>query len=308
MKLLSREDTNAIKGVAILCVILSHLRLLHRGGFSVSLFLFLSGYGICYSVMKNGKSDYWMKRLSGVYLPYLIFTLFHIMLMLLSNSESLNASSVLISLLGLDFGQNIDNTMWYISFQFLFYFAFYFAVHVDKKAVRLLIMAAAMLFALWGGHSTLIWHDGTMAWAYSFDFPLGVLAAKLEQGMSEKIRFPRLTWRLLACALSFYIVMTYGKEENAIRAITYSTSCAYLVIFIIKLVRCRLKLKILSFIGRYSFGMYLNEMVIISFLEFHISSKVLLLILSIVLCVVVSMAFTKLVDSMKNTIFVRGKA
>lgn len=73
---ISRQETLFIKGIAILFVILSHMGLFDCGGvIGVHLFLIVSGYGICCSYENNGKTSYWKRRISSVYMPYLFSTL-----------------------------------------------------------------------------------------------------------------------------------------------------------------------------------------------------------------------------------------
>lgn len=71
-----------IKGVAIILVILCHLGgktgsvvFTPLGGIGVAIFLFLSGYGLEKSYEKKGLNNYWKKKISYVFLPYLAIEL-----------------------------------------------------------------------------------------------------------------------------------------------------------------------------------------------------------------------------------------
>lgn len=77
--MISKEDTQLLKGLAILMVIVEHLgQVLHiaalnpLGPIGVCLFLFISGYGLSYSYEKNGRNGYLKKRVLKVYVPYLV--------------------------------------------------------------------------------------------------------------------------------------------------------------------------------------------------------------------------------------------
>lgn len=73
IRFIDRQHTAIIKGIAILCVVLSHVgnangtRILAPGG--VALFLVCSGYGLCESARKSFKpGSFWKKRALTVFL------------------------------------------------------------------------------------------------------------------------------------------------------------------------------------------------------------------------------------------------
>ena len=77
--MISKEDTQLLKGLAIMMVIIQHIgQILHisvlnpLGPIGVCLFLFISGYGLSFSYEKNGRSGYFVKRVLKVYIPYLV--------------------------------------------------------------------------------------------------------------------------------------------------------------------------------------------------------------------------------------------
>lgn len=77
---LDRNYTTALKGVAILFIMYGHCACFWPGGrltspfggIGVSLFLILSGYGLNESYLKRGLDGFWKKRISKVYIPYII--------------------------------------------------------------------------------------------------------------------------------------------------------------------------------------------------------------------------------------------
>lgn len=83
LEFLSVDYTTAIKGIAMLIIMLGHCsghyvggRLLTPcGGIGVSLFLIASGYGLNESYRKRGLAGFWKKRILRVWLPYAIITL-----------------------------------------------------------------------------------------------------------------------------------------------------------------------------------------------------------------------------------------
>ena len=72
----NRPLTDALRGIAIIMVLTGHIGLAmhckpigHLGSFGVTLFLFLSGFGLNESFKKNGLKQYWPKKLRRVWLP-----------------------------------------------------------------------------------------------------------------------------------------------------------------------------------------------------------------------------------------------
>ena len=79
--MLSRTNTQALKGFAAIGIIVFHIiwgfhisPLFNMwGAFLVTMFLILSGYGIEESFRVNGLDCYWRKRLDKVVLPFVFF-------------------------------------------------------------------------------------------------------------------------------------------------------------------------------------------------------------------------------------------
>ena len=135
--ILTKQKTSIIKGAAILFVILSHCGLIECGGaIGVDLFLIVSGYGIYYS-SKKGTSDFWKKRITSVYFPYLFTTLVFLIIRITLGFRP-TIFEVLISIFGLDFNLNIDPTMWYISYIFVMYVLAYFYIKTENRVVRVI--------------------------------------------------------------------------------------------------------------------------------------------------------------------------
>lgn len=81
MDVLSKTNTQALKGFAAIGIVIFHILLGYDisplfnmwGGFFVSLFLILSGYGLEESFRRNGLDNYWRKRMDKVLLPTAFF-------------------------------------------------------------------------------------------------------------------------------------------------------------------------------------------------------------------------------------------
>lgn len=80
---MSLDYTTAVKGIAMLLIMLGHCTghyiggraLTPCGGIGVSLFLIASGFGLNESFKKRGLANFWKKRILKVWLPYAMITL-----------------------------------------------------------------------------------------------------------------------------------------------------------------------------------------------------------------------------------------
>ena len=79
----TRTTTDALKGVAVIVVIISHFMgggygiryFTPLGGIGVGMFLFLSGYGINESSHINGLESFWKKKIVRIGILYLLWCL-----------------------------------------------------------------------------------------------------------------------------------------------------------------------------------------------------------------------------------------
>lgn len=79
--LLDRDQTNILRGVSALIIVVFHVFLAWNfprvfnlaGSVAVSVFLFLSGYGINESYKYGGLNQYWRKKFRRIILPYFVF-------------------------------------------------------------------------------------------------------------------------------------------------------------------------------------------------------------------------------------------
>lgn len=75
--------------------------------------------------------NYWKKRISSVYVPYVFVAVIYGSILLLLGKS--NYTQMIVSILGLDFGLNNAPTMWYISYLFVWYFIYYLVITLKGK-------------------------------------------------------------------------------------------------------------------------------------------------------------------------------
>lgn len=267
--ILTKEKTQVIKCLAILFVIMSHCGLMECGGaIGVDLFLIISGFGLYHSYTNSKGHNYWLKRIKAVYFPYLYCTVIFLPIHILLGTE-LDYKSVVISLLGQDFGFNIDPTMWYISFIFFMYVIawVYFRFSDNYRYLGRIVVATMVLIVTICGYKHYIWHAGTIAWAYGLSFPIGLFFAESEKEVKKIIAPSTFCFLCLSLALAF---VPHEKYVKLLFPLTISLFLFFLIGF------CKFKksfiYKVTLLCGKYSFFIYLNEGLAISLVRKYITN------------------------------------
>ena len=260
----TRECSTVLKGIAIMLVIFGHRGLIDcTGSWGVLIFLVLSGYGIFKSAQGKGLAGYWRNRVIGVLVPYVLFCVFQLGLSLVMG-EGIDVGNVLCTVTGLDFGLNVDPTMWYISFIFACYAVFYGAWRVYERcgaaAFTAVLLTAFVLIAV-VGLTNVVWHKGTAAWTYFWAFPAGVLLAMYEKKLAGGAS---LAVCALACLASLaVVVLMYGTAHGSFNLFVYSAAGAVFVMLTVKLLMDGpaggVLARALRPVGDASYAMYLNE-------------------------------------------------
>lgn len=210
---LSKQKTTALKGIAIVLIVLGHMGYIRWGGAGgVSLFLILSGYGIDKST-ENGFDSYWKKRFKKVWIPYVLITI-----IALIGKGLYDWRNIALSLVGLDFGFLVDKTMWFISYIMLWYLGYYCFARVgncisERKTIRIAIKAIgllAMIPVFMAFYHLGVWSVNTGALIYLMMFPFGVFLSILDSIKIKK------TYRdiVIVVAMMCSIGVLYGKYGN----------------------------------------------------------------------------------------------
>lgn len=179
------EQTNQLKGIAIILIIVGHLWVhvselkpyLILGGDGVSLFLILSGYGLTLSHINNPCTFkcFITKRFNKIYYAYWVATVF-IMLMDYAYLDRIYSfQDIVMTFIGININcatQHIDYVRWYITFLLFWYFVFYVSTKLQSKrdAVIFLYSVSLILFPI----NYYYLHFG---WYQIFSFPVGCFIA-----------------------------------------------------------------------------------------------------------------------------------
>ena len=255
---ISPEAGLALRGIAILLVLLGHTGYIVMGGAGgVALFLMLSGFGLNLSCEKSGLRFYWNKRIRKVWLPAMIVGAFNILTMGVRSWPHR-----LTMLLGFDLGLNLDKTMWYVSFILVWYLVYYVLALICSPLKKSGLRRAMMLVGLVGAGFLFrrlcalgLWSPASLAIFYIWFFPLGVVLSFLSRlKVHENLRL--LFWMALLFLSTVFMFRVYTQEASAPLAL----GMAMQVLSLSQLMDFRGKvLSLLSWFGRYAYPIYLFE-------------------------------------------------
>lgn len=318
----TREDTNQIKGIAILFVIFNHLfytpkglytdiyignidliyYISHVGRVSIGMFVFFSGYGLFQSQKKRkvGLKSFYLKSYTKLYFNYwFIWLLFvPIFFLFFNNSLSLVYKDhifirMIINLLGLQdifnfFG--VNPTWWFMTCIILLYFLYpYLKVLLDKFDWR--IPFFLFIFSLFSINISFL---GITPYQpikdLLFTFVLGMFCAKqnifvrINNKINKKWIFILLLVLLLVLSIYLSILLTTKSHIVTDGIITILIAQ---ILFLFKS-----NSKILAFIGRHSFNIFLFHTFIYEyFLKSFIYSfknPIIIFVVLVFICLIIS--------------------
>lgn len=197
---LDRDQTNQLRGTAILFVVFGHLwthvvseaSVPKFAGEAVSLFLMLSGFGLTMSLGTDVLKlrSFCSKRVSRILLPYWIVTLVFVLLDRFLLSQTYSFAEIVSTLAGYNGTRrlkSIDYARWYVSLQLIWYVGFFLANRFLPRTKALLALActAVVLVVLrrkgllpFGGQSQLLAFPLGCLLAYHRDRVWGVISRK----------------------------------------------------------------------------------------------------------------------------------
>lgn len=286
-----KSTTEELKGFAILAIIFSHIGYFlvndHRflypfgilAGVGVNLFLFLSGFGLTLSAIKNPLSifDFYKKRLSKLFLPMWIVVILLVGADLIFLNRSYSVVTIVQTLLGFfpaaDLFRNLDSPLWYFSLIFFYYLIYpllFWKRYIFLCPILLWVAAYLVFFKM----SLPINQDVLNLYRLHFiAFPLGVLFAYLYT--ADKLALMRFQLKKIFLTNYFkYFLVTaallifgyfsvnsgVGKARSIEQTISTITMFSVIFIFVVK----GFEVKLFNIFGKYSYAIYLIHWPILS--------------------------------------------
>ena len=274
-KILGIEQTQYLKGIAILLIILHHTIGQARettiatplGGIGVAMFLFMSGYGLQESYKKNKLSGFWRKKILRIFVPYTIF--------ITINSIILAGFDIKKYLLDIFF---IHTSYWYIGYLIKCYIVFYISSLFNEK-YKLPILALGSILSL-----ILL---PVIEAEQSFSFLLGVIASiriKEIRSLSEK--------NLYIIAVTAIII---GLSSLAVKQLPVVRQNEYLLLLCQLLIKLPTAIGIMILAGKllpknsiailcgtYSLELYLIHMQTLKIIQYNTIQAYILLLLTFI--------------------------
>jgi len=257
--------TDQIKGLAIIFVLLGHLRSWFHieniipkifsasGAWGVTIFLVLSGYGLTQSYLGKGLTLGSIKRrLVRVLLPYSVVSVLWLLIDYIHFHKVYSFPSIFTTLIGLNiFKPELDPTMWFITYLLMWYIVFYLIfllpLHKSIKVLTIFVFASVLQYK----NMFLV-----LDWKYNyFAFPLGVLISYFN------IIFFRYRVVFVLNNLSIFIFCIFLNKindlSNFMSISLTGISIAFWLITIFPAIN--LKSNFLRFMGSISYEIYLFE-------------------------------------------------
>ena len=303
--LLCKESTTAIKGFAILLVIISHIgqfgygirMFVPLGGIGVAIFLILSGYGLMESFNRNGLKDFWKKRFLRVAIPYLIWIIVY---------------SLFLYFRHLSF--SIDEIRyWFVEYIIVWYLLFYIAISFLKSYKWLFLGVSAIV---------LFWMMPCLQAQQSLSFPIGMfISCHKYMAIKEKQKMIWIAAIFLIIGSMAFLVkqmiasgcyniwdMNFGNltvvknvnDEDIVRKLVqiFTKLPTALFFIIIGDVFRSDRSKCLIFMGSLAYELYLVHMPLSHYIMGDFLNLVVFILLSLILSVVLNRVSKTIIQNM----------
>ena len=195
-KLLDRAQTNQLKGLAILMVIVGHLwvhvayqrAVLIFSGDAVAMFLILSGFGLTVSlrIKRQDFAAFIFRRVKRVMVPYWVATVMFLLLDYVLLNKVYTEREIVMTMCGLNFTErvnHIDYARWFVTFILMWYLVVYFAMLTLNSR-----MAIIFLFAFGTSMFMIHYYVLHLSWYQFLAFPLGCFFGVYQREIEELLR------------------------------------------------------------------------------------------------------------------------
>ena len=271
----SKENGLYLRGLATLMIVLHHLCLsvngsgilLHVGHLASSIFFFLSGYGL---MKKKDLNGFWKKRLSAVYVPFVVANAIFIFARMLSH-EKISLFMVICWLFGFIL---IDSFKWFIIVLLLCYFLYYlcFKCMKQNQLVGMFLFLTGYLILCLKMHTLAYWYIPI------YTFWVGMMFEKYEKIIMENLNKYYTKWCVVFGG-TFAFCM-YRMIVNTNTPLEMFSTFVFLGCMILFCMKLRFASKYLLHLGKISYSVYLMQHLPIAYLPRN--NQVLYLICSFI--------------------------
>lgn len=306
-ELLSRIDSQLLKGVSAILIVLHHLSqrigidfitlpFIEVGKYSVSLFLFLSGYGVMISYINN--KDYMRgflrKRVLGIYIPFIISNIIFIIIYK-SEGRVFSLVDIIKYTLGIKI---IDPVMWFIFTIIVFYLIFYISFkYTSIRYGKIIFSLGSILYLILG----IILNLGTTITNISFAFWGGIMLAIYKERFINFLDKRYIVKVILSiCVLGITRVISVMAGNIFLREVVLNISTlTYSFLIIILSKRFKLNGKSVAVLGAVSFEVYLLHNKLISLIP-NINKSIISISVYFIILIILSYIFKKINSIVTN--------
>lgn len=299
---LAFERTVSIRGILSILVLVHHfsgysgsilfIPFSHIGYLLVAVFFFISGYGLRFSIehKKNYLStNSMLHRINKLLIPYWAAVIVCIVLYYMVGIR-FSLWQIAISFVC---SNDIISTAWYV-FELLVLYGFFLISYRAKKHRFLLLFVLTVVFTF-----VLVFSKVNTIWYKSnFAFLLGVLFFEKSECIIEKIKTINLKKYIVLIIVEFMILidalllkkLIYGLNfDFLIMMINQIGSLVFSVLIVTIMMKIKLGNKVLDYIGKISYEVYLTHNCIIGVLNVFFRNR-LILFFPLVLIITIGVA------------------
>jgi peptidoglycan/LPS O-acetylase OafA/YrhL len=271
---LSEGMTGELRGIGILLVVIGHIgvhvlgsssNFLVLSSFGVSLFFILSGFGLSRSYLKKKLvlREFAWNRINRVMIPYWLTTLLIFVLDYLVLAREYDFGTIILTLLGINLSlkaQLIDYVRWYITVQIMWYLVFFIVWPKFGPTERIIAFTIVGLVSLLLSY---YWVPTGYAFlSFPFGIFLGLQYGKIEsyynRTPSNRLFITALGLLVGTCALAKYsLPHLMGIIPGIGIAVGYEILYIIFSFGLIIFVSLAKPSRILSFLGKYSYEIFL---------------------------------------------------
>lgn len=308
---LSKENSNIIKGIAVIMIFLSHTAqrvcfndkatmffyyiFLHAGLLGVVIFLFISGYGLVIQYQKNNSylNKFFIKKHLRI---YIIFLLANIITTILSNTfleSSYEIKDIFISSLFLRFSTGRE--LWFIVIIFYYYFVFYFSFKfLNLKYAAVVTSFSVIPYIL----ACIVLKKGTWWYNTAICFPIGIVFSLNRQFIY--CFFKKYYLSILIFISTLFLVCMTLFEIVYIQSLQFIIPIIFIILVVLLLIKINLNAKTINFMNNISLEFYLLHGII---LDIIFKVKEVRSSIYVIITFIISIILSKLLNTVIKIIF-----
>lgn len=262
------ESVQALRGIAVLFVVLSHVGFINFGAFGVDLFFCISGFIMMYITQKS-TANFFYKRVIRIIPLYWAMTISTFILVAckpsLFNSTSSELSHLIKSITFIPFDKSgviepILGPGWTLNYEMYFYLLFFFSLKINFEYRGHIVSSIFGVLALVG-----FFYDGNLIWEFYTDpiileFTFGIFAFYI---LKSKVKFKKNIYKFVVFFFLCICIFTRIKSLPDFRFLIWGLPMlAFFILFVTNDYHFFAR-GLLEKIGNASYSIYLTHLFVI---------------------------------------------